>query len=64
MDTKKKNRTNEYVQIMIKKKNQITRVDKKNKKNKDIKKNSFQVISKDFIKNDFKLMNSIYLFTK
>ena len=29
-----------------------------------IKKNSFQEISKDFIKNDFELMISIYLFTK
>ena len=29
-----------------------------------IKKNGFQEISKDFIKNDFKLMISIYLFTK
>ena len=27
-------------------------------------KNSFQEISKDFIKNDFELMISIYLFTK
>ena len=33
-------------------------------KKKDIKKNSFQEISKDFIKNDFELMISIYLFTK
>ena len=29
-----------------------------------LKKNSFQEISKDFIKNDFELMISIYLFTK
>ena len=31
---------------------------------KNTKKNSFKEISKDFIKNDFKLMISIYLFTK
>ena len=31
---------------------------------KNIKKNSFQEISKYFIKNDFELMISIYLFTK
>ena len=29
-----------------------------------LKKNSFQEISKDFIKNDFALIISIYLFTK
>ena len=33
-------------------------------KKKYLKKISFQEISKDFIKNDFKLMISIYLFTK
>ena len=33
-------------------------------KKKGIKKNGFQEISKDFIKNDFKLMIPIYLFTK
>ena len=31
---------------------------------KNIKKINFQEISKDFIKNDFELMISIYLFTK
>ena len=31
---------------------------------KKIKKNSFQEISKDFIKNDFELLILIYLFTK
>ena len=33
-------------------------------KKKSIKKNGFQEISKDFIKNEFELMISIYLFTK
>ena len=33
-------------------------------KKKDTKKNSLQEISRDFIKNDFELMISIYLFTK
>ena len=33
-------------------------------KKKDTKKNSLQEISRDFIKNDFELMISIYIFTK
>ena len=32
------------------------------KKKKDIKKNSFQETSKDFIKNDFELMISIFFY--
>ena len=78
MDTKKNNHANEYVQVMVKinihKNDNIIKLQDCTKlmtielckliywTNKKIEKISFLKISKDFIKNNFEWVISIYLF--